>query len=61
MSVGFDSSSSINGVDEMVRYKFFRLSRVGSIEDGVLRFYHIAHEEEGLLNIRCLIFIEHLR
>ena len=46
MAVGFGSSSSINGSGEMLGCELFPLSRVRSIEDGVLRFCHVAREEE---------------
>ena len=43
MSVGFDSSSSINGLDEALGCKFFSLSRICLIKD----FCHVAREEEA--------------
>ena len=42
MTFGFGSSSSINGSDETLGCKSLPLSRVYSIEDGMLRFYHVA-------------------
>ena len=47
MVIRFGSSSSINGSDETLRCESLSLSRVRSIEDGVLRFCHVAREEEG--------------
>ena len=47
MAVRFGSSSSINGSDEMLEYESLSLSRVCSIEDRALRFFHVAREEEG--------------
>ena len=39
MTVEFGSLSSINGSDKMLRCESLPLSRVHSIEDGVLRFF----------------------
>ena len=46
MIVGFGSSSLTNNSDETLDCKSFPLSCVHSIEDGVLRFCHVACEEE---------------
>ena len=45
VAIGFGSSSSINGLDEMLGCKWLRFSRVRLIKDGVLRFCHVAREE----------------
>ena len=42
VAVGFGSSSSINGSDEMLGFESLSLSRVRLIEDGALRFCHVA-------------------
>ena len=42
MTIGFGSSSSINGSVEMLGSKSFLLSRVRSIKDGGLKFFHVA-------------------
>ena len=47
MVVRFGSSSSINDSDETLRCELLPLSRVRLIEDGVLKFFHILHEEEA--------------
>ena len=60
MDIGFGFSSSINGSDKMLGYESLPLSRVRSIEDGALSFFHIVREEEELLNVRRLIFIKHI-
>ena len=52
------SSSSINGSDEILRCQLSPLSCVRSIEDGALRFRHVAREEEVSHNACRLIFIE---
>ena len=63
MVVGFGCSSSINGSDEILGCESLQLSRVHLIEDGVLIFCHIAHEEESSGDLvrsivnRCLIFL----
>ena len=44
VAVGFGSSSSINGSDEMLGCKSLPLSHVRSIEDGALKFCHVACE-----------------
>ena len=57
MAIGFGISSSINGYDEFLGCKSLHLICVCSIKDGVLRFCHIAREEETLRNAYRLIFI----
>ena len=61
MSIGFGSSSSINGSDEMLGCESLPLSCVHLIEDGALKFGRVACEEETLLKVHRLIFIERLR
>ena len=46
MPVGFGSSSSINSSDEMLGCESLPLSRVCSIHDERLRFFHVTREEE---------------
>ena len=46
MAIGFDSSCSINGSDEMLEYESLPLSRVCLIRDEGPRFRHITCEEE---------------
>ena len=48
--VGFVSSSSINGLDEMLGCESLSLSHVCLIEDVVLRFCRVAPDEETLHN-----------
>ena len=45
MAVIFGSSSSINGSNETLGCESLPLSQVRSIEDGALRFFHVAREE----------------
>ena len=45
VTIGFSVSSLINGSNETLGYESLRLSRVLSIEDKLLRFCHITHEE----------------
>ena len=47
MVVGFSSSSSINGLDEMLGCESLPLSRIHLIEDAVLRVRHVRREEES--------------
>ena len=61
VTVGFGSSSSVNGSDEMLGCESLPLSHAHSIKDGALRFCHIAHEEETSHNRVCLIVNQHLR
>ena len=58
MTVGFGSSSSINGSDELLGCESLPLSCVCLIEDGALRFCHVPREEEESLDVYHLIFIE---
>ena len=57
VAIGLRISSSINGYDETLGCKSLCLSCVCLIEDGALRFCHVAREEEALRNDCCLIFI----
>ena len=57
MTVPCVSSSLINGSDEMLGCELLPLSRVHSIEDRALRFWHFACEEEMPYNACHLIFI----
>ena len=50
MTVEFGSTSSIKGLDEMLRCESLPLIRVPSIEDGALIFCHLTREEEALGN-----------
>ena len=61
MAVGFGSSSSINSLDEILGYELLLLSHIRSIKDEVVRFRHVAREDEASLNVCHLIFIERLR
>ena len=47
MAVGFGSSSSINGSNEILGCELFPLSHVRSIKDGAIKFSYVAHEEEA--------------
>ena len=47
MAIGFDSSSSINGLEEMLRCELLQSIHVHLIEDGALKFFHIMREEEA--------------
>ena len=46
MDVRFGSSSSINGSNETLGCELLPLSRVRSVNDGELRFFHVVREEE---------------
>ena len=59
--VGFGSSYSINDSNEMLGDKSLPLICIRSIEDGALRFFHVAREEEASLDRICLIVNRHLR
>ena len=48
--IGFDSSSSINGLGETPGCESLSLSRVRSIRDEAPRFCHVACEEESSCN-----------
>ena len=62
MTVGFGSSSSINGSDETLRYELLSLSHVCLIKHEELRFFHVVREEEASHDLvrrimnRCLRF-----
>ena len=45
VAVGFGSSSSINGLDEILGCESLSLSCVRSIEDVALNFFYIEREE----------------
>ena len=47
IAVGFGSSSSINGSNEMLGCESLSLSRVRSIKDGALIFRHVIREEKA--------------
>ena len=47
MTIGFGSSSSINGSDKMLGWESLSLIHVRSIKDGALRFFHVVREEEA--------------
>ena len=47
MTIGFGSSSSIQGSDETLGYQSLPLSHVCLIKDRALRFCHILREEEA--------------
>ena len=47
MAIGLDSSSSINGSNEMLGCKLLPLNRVRLIGDQAPRFCHVACEEES--------------
>ena len=55
MAIGFDSSSSINGSNEILGYKSLPLNHLRLIEDVVLRFCHAMREEEAMRNLVRLI------
>ena len=55
MTARFGFVSSINGSDEILGCKFLPLSRVHSIKDGVIRFFHVAHEEEMFCDRVCMV------
>ena len=61
MAIGFGSLSSINDSNEMLGCELLPLSRVYSIEDGALRFCHVACEEETSPNCVCPIMNRRLR
>ena len=61
MAIRFGFSSSINGLDEMLGCESLSLSLVRSIEDGVLRFCHVAREEEAPCDCVHLIVIVRCR
>ena len=61
VTIQFASSSSINGLDEMLGCEWSRLSLIYPIEDGGLRYHHVACEEEAASNTCRLIFIERMR
>ena len=61
MTLGFSSSSSIKGSNEMLGFELLPLSRVRSIEDGALRFCHVARKEEASHNHVSPIINRHLR
>ena len=46
-TIGFGSSSSVNGSNETFGCELLPLSHDHLIEDGALRFYHVAREEEA--------------
>ena len=46
MAIGFGSSSSIKGLDEMLGCELLPLIHVRSIKDELSRFFHIECEEE---------------
>ena len=59
MTVRCASLSLINGSDETLWCESLSLSRVHLIEDGALKFFHVAHEEETPRNACHLIFLGH--
>ena len=61
MSIGFGSSYSINGFDEIFGYKFLPLSHFHFIEDGVLRFFHVMLEEVAMRDLVRLIMNQCLK
>ena len=62
VTVGFRSSSSINGLDETLICESLPLNRVHSIKNGALKFCHVVREEEASHDLihpivnQCLIF-----
>ena len=62
--MGFGSSLSINGSDEILGYKSLTLSFFYFSKDGALGFCHVMSEEEathGLVRLvmnRCLKFLD---
>ena len=61
MAIRFGSSSSINSSYETLGCEFLPLSRVNSIEDGALRFYHVASEEKASRDCVRLIVNRRMR
>ena len=61
VTVGFGSSSSINSSNETLGCELLPLSRIRSIEDGALRFCHVAREEESSRDHACLFENRHVR
>ena len=57
VAVRFGVPSPVNGSDEMLGSESLRLSHVFSIEDEVLRFHYVVHEEETSRNAIWLILI----
>ena len=55
VTIGFGSSSLINGSDETLGGESLPLGHVRLIEDGALRFCHVAWEEEALRDLVRLI------
>ena len=58
VAVRFGPSSSINDSDETLGCELLPLSRVHSIEDGELKFCHVACEgacEEGANHVRPIV------
>ena len=58
VTVQFPSSSSINSLDETLKCESSPFSPICMIKDGMLKFHHVAHEEEASRNACHLIFIE---
>ena len=61
VTIRFSSSSSIKGLDEMLRCESSALSPFCLIEDEALKFHHVTDEEETSCNTCRSIFFEHLR
>ena len=56
VTIKFSVSSSINSSDGPLGCKLLRLSHVYLIEDELLRFCHVVHEEVTVENV-CLIIL----
>ena len=55
VTIRFGSLSLINGLDEILGGESLSLNHVHLIEDGALRFCHVAREEEVLQDLVRLI------
>ena len=61
MTIGFGSSSLINGSDETFGCESLPLSLIHLIEDRALGFYHVSREEEASRDRVSPIMNRHLR
>ena len=60
MTIRFGSSSSINDSNETLECKSLLFSCIRSIKDGVLRFCHVAREEEESRDLGRSVVNRHL-